>query len=161
MYPPKNRCLFVLLSLPSTIKLFELISTRKSSDICSVNDERHHILNLKFDTIMSNNGNTLLAIIAGSAIGAALGILYAPDKGEVTRKRIADKANETKESLTENAIQLKHRVADTIASEKETLDTRVESLVSDVSYKTEDIISTLEKKLSELKAKNKKLQKSS
>jgi hypothetical protein len=34
-------------------------------------------------------------------------------------------------------------------------------LVSDVSYKAEDVITTLEKKLAELKAKNKKLQKTS
>jgi len=34
-------------------------------------------------------------------------------------------------------------------------------LVTDISYKTEDVISTLETKLAELKAKNKKLQKTS
>jgi len=36
----------------------------------------------------------------------------------------------------------------------------LENMVSDVSHKTEDVISTLEKKLAELKTKNKKLQKS-
>ena len=108
---------------------------------------------------MNNSGNTLLAIIAGSAIGAALGILYAPDKGENTRKLIADQAAATRDNFTESAIDLKNRVATRVSDERETLDTRVESLVSDLSYKTEDVISTLEKKLAELKSKNKKLQK--
>ena len=89
----------------------------------------------------NNTGNTLLAVIVGSAIGAALGILYAPD-------------------YAVNAGGLMN-VASKISEEKETLDTRVESLVTDISYKTEDVISTLEEKLAELKAKNKKLQKTS
>jgi gas vesicle protein len=110
---------------------------------------------------MNNNGNTILAVIVGSAIGAALGILYAPDKGENTRKMIADQAAATRDSLSESAIDLKNRVASRISDESQTLDTRVESLVTDISYKAEDVISTLEKKLSELKAKNKKLQKTS
>ena len=109
----------------------------------------------------NNTGNTLLAVIVGSAIGAALGILYAPDKGENTRKFIADQAAATRDSLSESALDLKNRVASKISEEKETLDTRVESLVTDISYKTEDVISTLEEKLAELKAKNKKLQKTS
>jgi gas vesicle protein len=108
---------------------------------------------------MNNSGNTLLAIIAGSAIGAALGILYAPDKGENTRRLIADQAAATRDNFTESAVDLKNRVASRMSDEKETLDTRVESLVSDLSYKTDDVISTLEKKLAELKMKNKKLQK--
>lgn len=110
---------------------------------------------------MNNNGNTLLAIIAGSAIGAALGILYAPDKGENTRKLIADQAAATRDNFAENAIDIKNRVASKVSDERQTLDTRVESLVSDLSYKTEDVISTLEKKLAELKSQNKKLQKTS
>ncbi|PIB30452.1 hypothetical protein BFP77_04160 [Maribacter sp. 4U21] len=110
---------------------------------------------------MSNNSNTLLAVIAGSAIGAALGILYAPDKGTNTRRKIADQAAATKDTLAENAVDLKETVVSKLISEKDTLDTRMNNLVSDVSYKTEDVITTLEKKLSELKAKNKKLQKTS
>ncbi|MBD0850091.1 YtxH domain-containing protein [Maribacter arenosus] len=110
---------------------------------------------------MNNTGNTLLAIIAGSAIGAALGVLFAPDKGEVTRRKIADQAAASKEAITNNAMDLKDRVVSKISSESETLETRMEGIVSDVSYKTEDVITTLERKLAELKNKNKKLQKTS
>lgn len=109
----------------------------------------------------NNSGNTLLAVIVGSAIGAALGILYAPDKGENTRKMIADQAAATRDNLTESALDFKNRVASRISDEHASLDTRVDSLVTDISYKTEDVISTLEKKLAELKEKNKKLQKTS
>lgn len=110
---------------------------------------------------MSTTGNTVLGILAGSAIGAALGVLFAPDKGENTRKKIAEQAMATKDNLQEGAIDLKERLASKIGSETDTFESRVEGLVSDVSYKTEDIISTLENKLSQLKAKNKKLQKTS
>ncbi len=37
---------------------------------------------------MANTGNTLLALVTGAAIGAAVGLLYAPDSGEKTRKKI-------------------------------------------------------------------------
>ena len=105
---------------------------------------------------MNNNSNTLLGILAGTAIGATLGILFAPDRGSNTRQKIADQALAT----TETALDLRDRAATTVATKRETLDTQLESLVSDVSHKTEDVITTLEKKLSELKMKNKKLQKS-
>ena len=109
---------------------------------------------------MSNEGNTVLGILAGTAIGAVLGILYAPDKGTNTRKKIADQAAVTQESLTESALDMKDRLNHSLANQKDTLETRVEALVSDASYKTEDVISSLEQQLKVLKTKNRKLQKS-
>ncbi len=39
---------------------------------------------------MKNTSKMLVAVGAGLAIGGILGVLYAPDKGSVTRKKIAD-----------------------------------------------------------------------
>lgn len=109
---------------------------------------------------MSNNENTLLGVIIGSAIGATLGILFAPDKGEITRQKLAEQAASTRDQLQEGAYDLRDKVASQISAKTETLETKMNSIVSDVSYKTEDVITTLETKLAELKAKNKKLQQS-
>ena len=39
---------------------------------------------------MSNTSKILIALGAGVAIGGVLGILFAPDKGSVTRHKIAE-----------------------------------------------------------------------
>lgn len=106
-----------------------------------------------------SNSNNLLGIIAGTAIGAAIGILFAPDKGSNTRRRLSEEANAAKLRLENEANHLSTQIKDTVVAKKETLDTKVENIVSDASYKAEDVITTLEKKLGELKLKNKKLQK--
>lgn len=107
----------------------------------------------------NSSSNTLIGILAGTAIGATLGILFAPDKGINTRQLIADETNAAKDKLTTQAMHLKDRVVETVAARKGTLEEQVEQIVSDVSYKTDDVITTLENKLAELKAKNKKFQK--
>jgi gas vesicle protein len=109
---------------------------------------------------MGKDSSTLLGILAGTAIGATLGILFAPDKGSNTRQRIADEALSVKDTVLEGTEHLRDKVAETVSSNKATLDEEIESIVSNVSHKTEDVITTLEKKLTELKAKNKKYQKS-
>lgn len=47
------------------------------------------------------SGKVLLGVLAGIAVGATLGILFAPDKGSSTRKKISRKSNEYANELTE------------------------------------------------------------
>ena len=51
---------------------------------------------------------SLLGFIFGAAVGACAGILFAPDKGEVTRKKIMDAASEGYEQAREGMDEFAH-----------------------------------------------------
>lgn len=51
----------------------------------------------------------LLYFLAGAAIGAAVGILYAPYSGTETRRRLSDKADEGQQALLERSRELYSR----------------------------------------------------
>jgi gas vesicle protein len=121
---------------------------------------------------MRKESNTIIRILAGTPIGATLGILFASDKGIITRQKIVDEAQLQKDWLAHTASDLKDRIAEratdlkdlvtsTVGNKKDTFDNQLETIVTDASYKADDISSTLEKKLSILKAKNKNSQKTS
>ncbi|WP_368506588.1 MULTISPECIES: YtxH domain-containing protein [unclassified Tamlana] len=121
---------------------------------------------------MNNNESTALGIIAGTLVGAAVGVLFAPYKGSKTRQIIADEAvlaknklesemATAKDIIAQTTIDLKDRVIASTASKKQTIEEQLDDIVLDATHKADDVISTLEKKLTELKAKNKKLQKTS
>jgi gas vesicle protein len=46
-----------------------------------------------------SSGKVLLGVLAGMAVGAALGVLFAPDKGWNTRKRISKKGEDIADDL--------------------------------------------------------------
>jgi gas vesicle protein len=48
-----------------------------------------------------SSGKVLLGLLAGMAVGAALGVLFAPDKGWNTRKRISKKGEDFTDDLGE------------------------------------------------------------
>jgi gas vesicle protein len=56
-------------------------------------------------TNVMTNGKVVLSVLAGLAAGAILGVLFAPDKGSETRKKIArkgaDMADDVKEKVDE------------------------------------------------------------
>ncbi|MBU2904871.1 MULTISPECIES: YtxH domain-containing protein [Arenibacter] len=109
---------------------------------------------------MSNDsGNTLLALLTGAAIGAGIGILYAPDKGTKTRKKIKKKAMETTDDLTSRISHAKEELTKTAEAKKVDFEQKLEETISNMSYKADDIITALEKKLADLKNKNAQLQK--
>ena len=64
---------------------------------------------------------SFLAILAGLAAGAAIGILYAPDKGWKTRARVKKAAANGYEDMKENLGDLGAKVDEKTAEAKETI----------------------------------------
>ena len=58
--------------------------------------------------------HVLAAFLGGAAVGAALGVLFAPNKGEDTRRKIADILREKGIRLSRNEME---DLVDEIASE--------------------------------------------
>ncbi len=49
----------------------------------------------------SNTASNLVFFLVGAAVGAGVALLYAPQDGATTRKKIGEKATEVKEKATE------------------------------------------------------------
>jgi gas vesicle protein len=108
---------------------------------------------------MSNNTNSVLALLLGAAVGAGVGILFAPDKGSKTREKIKDGFDDAKDNLKHKFEDVTHQLRKKFEGSKHDLEGTYEEMISDMSYKTEDVISFLEMKLADLKEQNAKLQK--
>lgn len=63
------------------------------------------------------NTKTICAFFAGAAIGAALGVLYAPEKGEDLRNKIADLKSDYLGSLKDKVNEFTGKVSGNTDSE--------------------------------------------
>ena len=106
---------------------------------------------------MSKIGNTLAALALGAAIGVGVGILFAPDEGKKTRKRIRKSLEGVSDNLKDKLTHLNENLKE--KKLKGTLEDNVERLLSKSSYKAEEVINALERKLEDLKAAAAKYQK--
>ncbi len=70
---------------------------------------------------MNDNTKTVVALLAGLAAGAALGLLFAPEKGTETRdklseslKKLGDSIKDTAAAEIDNLVGLKDKVVQNI-----------------------------------------------
>ena len=90
-----------------------------------------------------DTGKIFLGLLAGVAIGATLGILFAPDKGSSTRKKITKKREEFVQGLEEkfnNAIdsitEQYETLKDDVSGMAEKADNKAEGFIKDQGVKT-------------------------
>ena len=98
------------------------------------NQERGYILSITVNQflniktkVMNDNSKVLIGLLTGLAAGAALGLLFAPEKGSETRDRL-------NQSLKDLGDSIKDRAADEInnlASLKDKVVTSVKSKLQD------------------------------
>lgn len=106
----------------------------------------------------NKNINIIAGIVSGIAIGATLGILFAPDKGSETRKKIKKSAKMSKEALIDKIQALTEPLNHLFSRKESNFADELDGIVKDVSYKAEEVIEGLEQKLTKLKKKNEKMQ---
>lgn len=98
---------------------------------------------------MSNSTRTLLAFVTGVATGAALGVLYAPDKGINTRDRLSYRLGKYRD-------QLQNLIADLVRQTElpESLaKTEGKRVVDDAREKAERLLSDVEALMGQIKSK--------
>jgi gas vesicle protein len=67
----------------------------------------------------NNTGKIVGALVLGAAVGSILGILFPPDKGSETRKKIAGKSDELTDSLKEKFNDFLEKVKEEAESVKD------------------------------------------
>lgn len=110
---------------------------------------------------MAKSGSTLLALLTGAAIGAGLGLLYAPESGEETRRKLGENARRTQDNLNRRYKETSSSLSQKAKRAKHDFEERLEETLSSASYKADEILSSLENKLEELRKQNAKFQKDS
>ena len=82
---------------------------------------------------MKNSNNALKlvgAILIGAAIGGTLGILFAPDKGSNTRKKITRKGEDIKDSIKDKFNEFVDSISEKFESVKEDISDAAEKVKS-------------------------------
>lgn len=97
---------------------------------------------------MSKKGNTLITFLAGAAVGAILGILYAPDKGTITREKLSFQLDKYKKLLEDYINDLVAGKDTPLTSEAKS---QGEKVVSETKGKAERLLEDVDELLEQLR----------
>ena len=89
---------------------------------------------------MSKNGSVFIGFLTGVAVGAALGILYAPDEGKNTRDKISFQLDRYREKLLDMLKRLKDQSELPVSAAK----SEGERIISDTKSEAEKLLSDVE-----------------
>lgn len=84
----------------------------------------------------SDKSGAVIALLAGLAVGAVLGVLFAPDSGKKIRERITDKALDLADNAKDGLYSIKDKVTvgrDSITNLKDRVVGNVKSKVDQAS----------------------------
>jgi gas vesicle protein len=98
---------------------------------------------------MSKNSDSFMALLAGLAAGAILGVLLAPDTGKNTRNKLSFQLDKYKEQLTE---MLKHLGEEGQKFESDA-QLQGEKVVNQAKQKAESLLNDVEKLILEIRNK--------
>ena len=96
---------------------------------------------------MSRTSQTLIAFITGCVSGAALGLLYAPEKGAVTRDRLTYRLSKYREQLR----YLLDDVLKTDALPESVAKTEGQRVVNDAREKAEKLLEDVDRLMAQIK----------
>jgi gas vesicle protein len=103
---------------------------------------------------MSNK--TFMAFLAGIAAGTAIGILYAPEKGEITRDKLGLKLNQYRDQLQVFIADLIER-GDEVAADMSGGDSEAKAegkkVVNEARQKAERLLEDVENLMTQIKSK--------
>ncbi|MFN4085614.1 MAG: YtxH domain-containing protein [Spirosomataceae bacterium] len=105
---------------------------------------------------MTQSTKTFVAFLAGVAAGTVLGILYAPDKGEVTRDKLSGQLSKYREQLQRFIADLIER-GDEVALEMAGGDSQAKAegqkVVNEARVKAERLLEDVENLMAQIKEK--------
>ena len=105
-----------------------------------------------FTPMGKKGSNTLIAFLTGAAVGAILGILYAPDKGSVTREKLSFQLDKYKKTLEDF-------INDLVSGKETPLTTEAKSqgqkVVSEAKNKAERLLEDVDELLAQIRGDKK------